>query len=169
MLVRLATVDDAAAIAEIYNHEGENSTATFDLRPRTVDGQRRWLAERSGAYAAVVAEIDGQVAGFASLSPYRQRPAYNTTVENSIYISTTHRGLGVGDRLMAELCAVSDRHGFHSMVARIGDANTASIALHNKHGFVHVGVEREIGRKFGRWLDVNVMQRIATTPRPMDR
>ncbi len=168
MLVRLATLDDAVAIAGIYNHEAENSTATFDLRPRTLDEQRHWLTERSGAHAAIVADVDGQIAGFASLSPYRQRPAYNTTVENSIYVTAAHRGLGVGDRLMAELCAVSDRHGFHVMVARIGDANTASVSLHHKHGFEHVGVEREIGRKFGRWLDVNVMQRIAPAPRRPD-
>lgn len=162
MHVRLATLDDAPAIADIYNHEVEHSTATFDLRPRTLDEQRRWLAERSGAHAVIIAELDGRVAGFASLSPYRQRPAYNTTIESSVYVSNAHRGLGVGDRLMDELCTLSDRHGFHTMIARIGDSNAASIALHRKHGFESVGVEREIGRKFGRWLDVNVMQRIAT-------
>lgn len=160
-MLRLATLDDAAAIARIYNHEVEHSTATFDLRPRTLDEQRTWLVDRSGAHAVVVAVIDGEVAGFASLSPYRQRPAYNTTVESSVYVSDRHRGLGVGDHLMSELCGRSDSHGFHTMIARIGDSNTASIELHRKHGFETVGIEREIGRKFGRWLDVNVMQRMA--------
>lgn len=159
--LRLATLDDAEAIRAIYNHEVEHSTVTFDLRARTLDEQRTWLVERSGAHAVIVAEVDGTVAGFASLGPWRPKPAYNTSVENSVYVSAEHRGLGVGHALLGELCAVSDRHGFHAMFARIVGANEASIALHRRHGFADVGVEREVGRKFGRWLDVHLMQRLA--------
>lgn len=111
----------------------------------------------------IVAEVAGVVAGYASLGPWRPKPAYNTSVENSIYIDVDHRGLGIGHLLLAELCELSDRHGFHAMFARIVGANAASIALHRRHGFVDVGVEREVGRKFGRWLDVHLMQRLATT------
>ncbi len=164
MHIRLATLDDAEAIRSIYNHEVEHTSVTFDLRPRSLDEQRDWLRDRSGAHAVIVAMIDGTVMGFAALSPYRPKPAYSTSVENSIYVHANARGRGVGDELLRELCALSDRHGFHAMFARIVDANEASLELHRKHGFALVGVERQVGRKFSRWLDVHLMQRLASEP-----
>lgn len=167
--IRLARHDDAAAIAEIYNTEVLDSTVTFDLEPRSVAQQRAWLEERSGTYAVLVGEDGDGLAGFASLSPYRDRPAYRTTVENSIYVARTHRGRGVGRALLGELLLVAEDRGFHAVMARIVGGHEASIALHAAVGFEHVGIEREIGRKFGRWLDVVVMQRrftTTTTPRP---
>jgi len=157
---RMASPEDAEAIRTIYNHEVEYSAVTFDLRPRSLDEQRAWLRDRSGAHSVVVAEVDGRVAGFASLSPFRTKPAYKTSVENSIYVAESHRGEGIGDVLLGELCDLADRHGFHAMFARIVDANGASIALHLKHDFFDVGTEVQVGRKFGRWLDVKVMQRL---------
>ena len=159
-VVRLAKVSDAEALADIYNHEVTTGTATFDLVPRDVEDQRRWITERSGAYPAVVAERDGAVVGFGSLSRYRDRPAYATTVEDSVYVHDGHRGGGVGRALLDDLVARAQDHGFHTIVARIAEGQEASVALHRACGFELVGVEREIGRKFGRWLDVVVMQRM---------
>ena len=133
---------------------------TFDLVPRTLEEQARWLDARSGALEVVVAEAAGAVAGFASLSPYRDRPAYRTTVEDSVYVHRDHRGTGVGRALLAEIVDVAANRGFHSVMARIVGGHDASIRLHRSAGFETVGVEREVGRKFGRWLDVVVMQRL---------
>lgn len=162
MEVRLARPTDAEAIRSIYNLEVATSTATFDLVPRTLAEQQAWLRARSGAHAVVVA-VDGDgddVVGFGSLSPYRDRPAYRTTVEDSVYVRRDHRGRGVGSRMLEELVTVAAASGFHAVMARIVDGHDASIGLHQRHGFALVGVEREIGRKFGRWLDVVVMQRL---------
>lgn len=162
MRVRPAELSDAEAIAEIYNREVLGSTATFDLVPRSIDDQRAWLIERSGAHAVLVADLEdstsNELAGFASLSPFRSRPAYSTTVESSVYVHPNHRRKGVARDLMIDLLATARSHGFHSIIARIADSQEASLALHVDMGFAHVGVEREIGRKFGRWLDVSVMQ-----------
>ncbi len=158
MLVRLANLADAEAIRAIYNDEVLHSTSTFDLRPRTAAQQRRWIEHHQGAHPAVVAVSDGVVAGFGSLSLFRDRPAYATTVEDSVYVGTDHRGRGVGRALLDELVRVASAHGFHTVVARVSGDNAPSIALHAACGFVEVGVEREVGRKFGRWLDVTVLQ-----------
>lgn len=158
MQVRPAELADAEAIAAIYNVEVLESTATFDLTPRTLEEQRTWQIERSGAHAVLVAVDEGRIAGFASLSPFRARPAYATTVESSVYVDHAHRRKGVAKLLMIDLIATAQAHGFHSIIARIADSQEASLALHEAMGFELVGVEREIGRKFGRWLDVSVMQ-----------
>jgi phosphinothricin acetyltransferase len=160
MELRLATLDDAEPIREIYNLEVTTSTATFDLVPRSLEEQRAWLAERSGARAVVVAVADGTVCGFGSLSPWRSRPAYSTTVEDSVYVHREHQGRGVGRALLDELVLTATRHGFHACMARIVGGHEASIALHQRCGFEVVGTEREVGRKFGRWLDVVLMERL---------
>ncbi len=161
MEVRLARIDDAEAIRDIYNLEVTTSTITFDLVPRSLAEQQSWLRSRSGAHAVVVATDDaGDVTGFGALSPYRDRPAYRTTVEDSVYVRGDHRDAGVGSLVLGELLVLADRHGFHAVIARIVGGHEASIALHRRHGFTLVGVEREVGRKFGRWLDVAVMQRL---------
>ncbi len=158
MLLRPATAADAAATAAIYNAEVLGSRVTFDLVTRSVEEQAEWLDARSGALEVVVAEVDGEVAGYASLSAYRERAAYRTTVEDSVYVHADHRGAGVGRALLDEIVDVARERGFHSVIARIVADHTASIRLHAAVGFQHVGVEREVGRKFGRWLDVAVMQ-----------
>ncbi len=156
--MRLATLEDAPAIMAIYNVEVQNHTSTFDLVSRTLDEQRRWIAERSGAFSAVVAMIDDEVVGFASLSPYKERAAYRTTVEDSVYVSRDHPRLGIGRSLMEHVIGIAADSGFHSVMARIEASSTASRALHEACGFQLVGIEREVGRKFNRWLDVAVMQ-----------
>jgi phosphinothricin acetyltransferase len=162
-LVRAATVDDAEAIRSIYNPEVLESTVTFDLVPRSLEDQRAWLLARSGIHAVIVAQDDGDdagIVGFASLSPYKDRPAYSTTVEDSVYIRRDARGRGVGRLLLGELLTLARSHGFHAVMARIVGHHDASIRLHESCGFVVVGTEREVGRKFGRWLDVVVMQQL---------
>ena len=156
--VRLATVEDAAAIMAIYNVEVRTQLSTFDLVERTLAEQRMWLTQRSGAFSAVVALLDDDVVGFASLSPYKERAAYRTTVEDSIYVSRDHPRLGIGRTLMNHVIGIATDSGFHAVIARIEASGTASRALHASCGFELVGIEREVGRKFNRWLDVAIMQ-----------
>jgi L-amino acid N-acyltransferase YncA len=158
--VRLARIEDAEALRAIYNVEVQDATVTFDLVPRTLNEQREWMTARSGAHAVVVAEDGDEVVGFASLSPYKERPAYRTTVEDSVYVRRDQQGRGVGKALLTELLTLANQHGFHAVVARIVGGHEASIALHQGAGFSVVGTEREVGRKLGRWLDVVVMQRL---------
>jgi phosphinothricin acetyltransferase len=158
--VRLATIEDAEAIRSIYNLEVAESTVTFDLVPRSLSEQQGWLTARSGAHAVVVGVDGDEVTGFASLSPYKERPAYRTTVEDSVYVRRDQQGRGVGKALLGELLTLATHHGFHAVMGRIVGGHEASIALHQGAGFSVVGTEREVGRKFGRWLDVVVMQRL---------
>lgn len=156
--IRLANSDDGEAIRQIYNVEVLGSTVTFDLVERSADEQQEWMSEHDGVYPIVVAEIDGQVVGFASLSPYRPRPAYSTSAEDSVYVAADQRGHGIGRMLLSELIDLARVHGFHVVMARIVGDHQASIALHRSLGFELVGIEREIGRKFSKWLDVALMQ-----------
>ena len=158
--VRLARPEDAEAIRTIYNLEVTESTVTFDLVARTLEDQQAWLAEHGGVHPAVVAESGGEVVGFGSLAPYRSRPAYATTVEDSVYVRRDCRGIGCGRAIVAELVRLATLHGFHAVMARVVGGHEASIGLHRACGFELVGVEREVGRKFGRWLDVVLMQRL---------
>ena len=159
--VRVVERRDAEAIRAIYNLEVAESTVTFDLVPRTLDEQVDWIDLHTGGHPAVVAVDDGgEVVGFGSLSPYRDRPAYNPTVEDSVYVRRDVRSTGVGRVLLDELIRLAAAQGFHSVIARIVGGHAASIALHEACGFETVGAEREVGRKLGRWLDVVLMQRM---------
>jgi L-amino acid N-acyltransferase len=156
--IRLAAAKDADAIRAIYNPEVLEATVTFDLVPRSVADQLRWIEAHSGSHPATVAVDGGVVVGFASVSPYRSRPAYATTVEDSVYVRRDRQGHGIGRQLLADLVVRARQHGYHSAIARIVGGHEASIALHRACGFEPIGVEREVGRKFGRWLDVVLMQ-----------
>jgi L-amino acid N-acyltransferase len=158
MEVTRASDAHAEAIRTIYNAEVTGSIVTFDLVPRTVEVHREWMRSHAGAYPVLVALDEGEVAGFACLSPYRPRPGYSTTAEDSVYVAADRRGQGVGKLLLGELVVTARAHGFHSLVGRIVGGHDASIAVHRACGFELVGIEREIGRKFGRWLDVAIMQ-----------
>ena len=129
--------------------------------PRTPAEQVAWVAEHSGAHPAIVAvSPTGVVIGFGSLSPYRPRPAYSTTVEDSVYVHHDFQRQGAGRAILNELLALAGAHGFHAVIARIAGGNDGSVALHEACGFEVIGVEREVGRKFGRWLDVVCMQNL---------
>jgi L-amino acid N-acyltransferase YncA len=159
--LRLAERRDAAACREIYNLEVTTTTVTFDMVPRTLDEQVAWIDGHSGGHPAIVAVDDGGIVlGFGCISPYKDRPAYSPTVEDSVYVHREHRSRGVGRAMLDELIRLARDHGFHSMIARIVGGHEASIALHAACGFEPLGVEREVGRKFGKWLDVVEMQRM---------
>ncbi len=158
--IRLAGPDDAEAIRAIYNLEVVESTVTFDLVPRSLQAQQAWLAEHAGVHPAVVVVEGGTVVAFGCLATYRPRPAYATTVENSLYVRRDRQGRGYGRAVLEELLRLATVHGFHAVMARIVDGHQVSIALHASCGFEMVGVEREVGRKFGRWLDVVLMERL---------
>src|SRR3954468_7494736 len=160
VVIRAAERRDAEGIRAVYNHYVSESTTLFDMVPRTLDEQVQWIDEHSGGHPAVVAEVDGAIVGFGSPPAFRARPAYATTVEDSVYLLAGHQGRGIGRRLLDELLRLAEALGFHSVIARITGENDASIALHSACGFEVVGTEREVGRKFGQWLDVVEMQRM---------
>ena len=158
---RLATADDAEAIRRIYNPEVVGSTVTFDMVPRTPEDQLAWMDEHSGAHPAVVAvdDSDGRRVRVAVARTAPGRP----TAPRSRTRSTSTRPPGPGGRAgccSTSWCRLAAAHGFHAVMARIVGGHEASIALHRACGFELVGVEREVGRKFGRWLDVVLMQRL---------
>ncbi|MFZ1063601.1 MAG: N-acetyltransferase family protein [Acidimicrobiales bacterium] len=165
MRTRLVEVDDAAALMNIYNPEVIETTVSFDLVPRTLADQEDWIRNHLRTHPCIVAinedddlgEVGARgerILGFALVSPFRDRPAYATTVENSVYVHRGARGRGVGETLLRELIATAGESGFHSLIARIVGENEGSIRLHEKCGFTLVGTEIEVGRKHGRWLDV---------------
>ncbi len=160
MNIRPTAPVDIPAITAIYAHAVRTGTATFELEPPTeAEMLRRYDKLRSGGFPYIVAEIDGVVVGYAYAGPFRERPAYRFTVEDSIYIAPDRQKRGVGKALMAELIKLSTDAGFRQMLAVIGDSNQAgSIALHKACGFQHVGVFKSVGYKFGRWLDTVQMQ-----------
>jgi phosphinothricin acetyltransferase len=160
MRVRLATMADAEAIRAIYNPEVLESTVTFDLVPRTLEDQQQWLDEHSGAHPAVVADDSGVIVGYGSLSEYKPRPAYRTSVEDSVYVHRGFQGRGVGRMILTSLLGLAVDHGFHAVFARIVGGHEASIGLHVGCGFETIGTEREVGRKFGQWLDVVIMEKL---------
>jgi phosphinothricin acetyltransferase len=159
--LRAAAESDVAAIAAIYAHHVRTGTATFELdAPDTAEMVRRWREVTTRGLPYLVAIAGGQVTGYAYAAPYRPRPAYRFTVEDSIYVRPDAQGRGVGRALLAELIDASARAGARQMIAVIGDAaNEASIRLHAALGFRQVGVLSSVGNKFARWLDVILMQR----------
>ncbi len=163
---RPVTMSDAEAIRQIYNIEVLDSTVTMDLVSRTLAAQHQWIEAHQGAHGAIVAVEDDpatgleSVLGYASISPYRSRPGYSTTVENSVYVSREHQSRGLGRLMLDNVLHLAEESGFHSCMARILAGHEASIRLHASRGFEVVGVEREVGRKFGRWIDITLMQRL---------
>ncbi len=154
--VRDAGEADNDQIAAIWNHEVLWTDATTDTEPRDARAQREWLARHTDDYPAIVAVADDEVLAYGSLSPYRPKPAFARTVEDSVYVRRDHRGAGLGALILAAL--IARPRGCHSMLARITSRNLASIRLHETHGFSVVGVEREVAFKLGRWHNVTVMQ-----------
>ena len=158
VVLRRAEERDAAAIADIYNHEVLTSTATFDTQPVTVEERVAWLqAHEPPARPVVVAEIAGEVAGWASLSSWSTRCAYARAAEVSVYVHREHRGRGVGSTLLGELVRLGREAGLGVLLARICTEGEASVALHRRHGFETIGVMRRVGEKFGRVLDIELM------------
>jgi L-amino acid N-acyltransferase len=158
--IRLATERDSETMRVIYNHAVAHSTASFDLEPRTLEEQQAWLVEHRKPYAAIVADENGTVVGWGSISRYARRPGYDPTGEVSVYVYPEHAGRGLGAALLQELLILARKNGFHTVIALITVENRSSIALAERAGFARVGSLREVGRKFDRWLDVAVYQHV---------
>jgi phosphinothricin acetyltransferase len=158
-------------ILEILNDAIMNSTALYDYRPRPLESMVGWFkAKESGRFPVVgLAGNDGALLGFATYGSFRAWPAYKYSIENSVYVHKDHRGKGVGLTLMKKLIEVATDQQYHLMVAGIDAANTTSISLHQKLGFIHTGTIKEVGYKFGRWLDLSFYQLTLPSPRdPVD-
>lgn len=164
--IRLATDADAAAIADIYNHYIRASTSTFDTEEKPVADRIAWLAEHTAAYPVLVAELDGDVVAWGSLSRWGTRCAYQHTVEISVYVREDSTGSGVGPQMTGALIAEARRIGHHSIVSQITAENRPSLKMAERLGFRYVGTLHEVGRKFGRWLDVVLMEFVIDAETP---
>jgi len=164
--IRPATPADVARIAGIYRFHVLNGAATFEIEPPELgEVERRWAALTGQGYPFLVAETGAVIAGYAYAGPYRPRPAYRHTVEDSIYLDPEFIGRGLGKLLLAQLIQRCMEKNYRQMIAVIGDSgNAASIRLHEAFGFRLVGVLREVGFKLDRWVDTVLMQRGLTPP-----
>lgn len=157
--LRLATADDLVAINDIYNYYVPRSTCTYQLEPETLADRQLWFDEHSpDKYPVLVAEVDGRVAGWGSLSKFRERAAYAPTVEASVYIHHQMHRRGLGRLLLRDLIERARAAGFHSIIGGASADQTASIALQESLGFRRVAHLVEVGYKFGQWLDVVYLQ-----------
>lgn len=160
--VRPATSGDMGAVQRIYAYHVTHGLGSFEETPPDVaEMARRYESVTGSGFPFLVAERDGTVCGYAYIGPYRPRAAYRFSVENSVYVAAGEIARGIGSALMEELIRLAEERGARLMVAVIGDSdNTASIALHTRHGFKPVGTIRGAGYKHGRWVDVVMMQRV---------
>jgi L-amino acid N-acyltransferase YncA len=157
--IRLATVADLPAINEIYNYYVPRSTCTYQLEPETLEARRAWFeAHPTDRYPVTVAEVDGEVVGWGSLSKFRDRAAYDPTVEASVYIRHDLHRRGIGRALLKDLIQRARAIGFHSLLGGASADQTASVVLQESLGFRRVAHFKEVGYKFGRRLDVVFMQ-----------
>jgi len=158
--IRAAKLDDLNAITEIYNEAILTTDATFDTEPKTDAEQRAWFANHGLKNPILVAELDGAVVGWASLSEWSDRCAYSDTAEISQYVKQGFRGRGIGRRLLEDIIQEGEKVGLHTVIARITKGNKESVHLCESVGFEHIGVMREVGRKFGKLFNVYLMQKI---------
>jgi L-amino acid N-acyltransferase len=156
--LRPATESDLHVINDIYNYYVLQSTCTYQEQPALLSDRLEWFQHHQEKYPVRVAECDGQVVGWSSLSPYRPRTAYRHTVENSIYVHHDWHGRGIGSLLLQDLIRKSRALGHHAILAVIDSRQTHSIALHEKYGFQRVGHLKHVGLKFGEWLDSIFME-----------
>ena len=161
MDIRYATLTDIPQILAIYNHAVLTSTASYDIEPQTLAARLTWFAdkERNGQPVFVIEDGDG-VAGFGTYGPFREKIGYRYTVEHSIYIAEGKRGMGMGKLLMQKLIESATESGYHVMIAGIDSLNELSLKFHRSFGFVEVAHFREVGHKFGQWLDVIFLQKM---------
>jgi L-amino acid N-acyltransferase YncA len=155
----------SAAILAIFNEAIANSTAIYEFLPLAPEYMERWFeAKAQGGYPVIGLETDGVLAGFASYGKFRDRPAYKYTVEHSIYIDARFRGQGHGRVLLEAIAAMAVKQDYHVMVGGIDASNAGSIRFHERMGFTHCGTVKQVGFKFGRWLDLALYQKILATP-----
>ncbi|PLT33431.1 GNAT family N-acetyltransferase [Bacillus sp. V5-8f] len=152
--IREAVIEDLPAMLEIYNYAIHNLTATFDLDEQSLEQRKAWFEKYGGNYPLIVAEIDGEVAGYCSISPYNPKAAYAGTVELSVYLTEKHQGKGAGTALVTEILRRARELKYHTVISLITVGNETSIKLHEKFGFQFAGCIKEVGFKFGEWQDV---------------
>jgi phosphinothricin acetyltransferase len=164
VLIRTARAADVPALSDIYNHYVRTSPATFDIAPVTLESRLAWFSHYAhvGPYRLLAAEFDGLVIGYASSSPLAARAAYVTSVETSIYLRPEACGQGLGGRLYAALFASLGGEDVHRAYAQVTLPNPASIALHQRFGFRAIGIQGEVGRKFGRFWSVQLLEKHLT-------
>ncbi|MGC8862120.1 MAG: GNAT family N-acetyltransferase [Armatimonadota bacterium] len=160
IFVRPAALEDLPDIAHIYNQAILNSTATFDTEPRSIDEWQTVYAKHSESYPLLVAEVDGRVVGWGALRPILDRPAARFSVENAVYVDERFQRRGVGSAILAELVRRARSNGYHAIIAMVVAGNEPSEKLHRSLGFEQVGLMREVGWKFGRWLDLIVFEKL---------
>jgi len=160
LLIRDAEIKDLRKINDIYNEAIINTVATFDTEPRSIEEQNVWFENHDDKYPIIVADLDGEIVGWSALSKYSTRCAYSNTSEISLYVKENFRNKGIGKKLIKAIIEKGDSAGLHVVLARIADGNKHSMYLHESVGFVHVGVLKEVGSKFGKILDVYLMQKI---------
>jgi L-amino acid N-acyltransferase YncA len=164
--IRPAVRDDCQGILDIYNDAVLTTTASYDYRPRTLEHRLEWFdAHQRDNYAVFVAEtLQGEMVGWSALNRYHDRMGFRFTTENSVYVAAPHRGRGVGKLLLAPLFDAAKAKGLHAIIAAIDASNEASIRLHAGFGFVEVGHFKQVGFKFGRWLDLVYMEKVLDGP-----
>lgn len=166
LVVRDASDADLPAILAIYNHAIETTTAVFSYAPHTMAMRREWFADKQArGHPVLVADLDGVVAGFATYGPFRAWPAYRYSIEHSVYVDHSTRRKGIARRLMEALIARARAQDFHVLIGGIVSENTPSLALHEALGFEKVAHFKQVGYKFGRWLDLTFVQVVLDTPR----
>jgi L-amino acid N-acyltransferase YncA len=157
-MIRSVRAEDAEALCGIYNHYVATTTVTFEEAPVTVEDMRDRVAEIASSWPWLVAEEDGRIVGYACAYGWKSRTSYRYSAEGSIYLDRDHRGRGIGSRLYGALIAELRGRSLHSVIGGIALPNDACVALHEKLGFVKVAQFKEVGRKFGRWIDVGYWQ-----------
>jgi phosphinothricin acetyltransferase len=160
VIIRRAEPNDAASIADIYNEAILTTTATFDTEPKSVEDRAQWLDAHDERHPVLVAVAEGKVVGWASLSNWSDRHAYDDTAETSFYVLSTHRGRGIGRRLKDAIIEEARQLWYHTLIARVAEGSHESIHLNECAGFMQVGTLKEVGRKFGKLLDVHIMQKM---------
>ncbi len=158
--IRPAIISDVERIMDIYNEAILNTTATFDTEIKTLEERMEWFLSHDESHPVLVVEFEGMMIGYASLTRWSDRCAYDGTAEVSVYIDHNHRGKGVGKKLLEVLILEGAKAGLHNLISRISEGNLSSIHIHEALGFDHIGVMREAGKKFGRFLDVHMMQKL---------
>ena len=158
--IRPATENDIQSITEIYNDAIVNTTATFDTEVKTTEERITWMRNHDANHPIIVGEINGNVVGWASLSKWSDRCAYDSTAEVSVYVKKDFRDQGIGKRLLEVITLEGQEKGLHTLISRITEGNEKSIYLHERLGFVHIGTMKEVGKKFGKLLDVHMLQKV---------
>jgi len=166
--IRPASVNDISAITEIYNEAILNTSATFDTEIKSVEERLIWFKGHDEKHPVIVATFNDNVIGWASLNRWSDRIAYDCTAEVSLYVHTNFRNLGTGKLLLEVLTMEGEKVGLHTLLARITEGNEKSIYLHERLGFENVGVLREVGEKFGKYLDVIMMQKVFNAVKKWD-